>query len=155
MNRDKEIKEIEKHSASLGPVPKKSARSDSEKIKQLRLEIYKHVGPEEMLAIEDRNDAENERLGALIRQLYVEIKLLNPLGVDESIVEIINALNDAGHKTIASCCGHGNQPTRISLKDGRELFIADYEKAQKISAMFPWIHAKRPVLGSSKRRKPR
>ncbi len=72
-----------------------------------------------------------------------EAEKVNPHNVeDECIRELINALNDAGYKTIASCCGHGNQPTRISLKNGRELFITDYEKAQKISAVFPWIHAK-------------
>lgn len=61
--------------------------------------------------------------------------------MDKCIVEIIKALNSAGHETVASCCGHGKQPIRISLKDGREIFITDYNKAQKISELFPPVHS--------------
>ena len=58
--------------------------------------------------------------------------------VDRCIAPIIVALNAAGLPTRASCCGHGRQPGRISLRDGREIFIAaSYNQAQAISAVFP------------------
>lgn len=58
-------------------------------------------------------------------------------GIDKCIQPFVKALNDAGYETIASCCGHRNLPTRITLKSGEEIFIAkDYETAQKISHSF-------------------
>lgn len=43
--------------------------------------------------------------------------------VDNCIVPLVKALNGAGIKTVASCCGHGKQYGNIVLADGRELFI--------------------------------
>lgn len=49
---------------------------------------------------------------------------------DPCIAPIIRALNDGGLPTAASCCGHGNRVGRISLADGRELFLVpDFEAA--------------------------
>ncbi len=59
--------------------------------------------------------------------------------VDIEIAELVQALNDAGVETVASCCGHGFQPIRISLK-GAELFITTYDQAQEISNLFPGIN---------------
>ena len=43
---------------------------------------------------------------------------------DPCLVPLITALNDGGLPTVASCCGHGVAPRgRVSLADGRELFI--------------------------------
>lgn len=61
-------------------------------------------------------------------------------GIDECLKPLIEALNNAGVKTIASCCGHGKQPGNIALADGRELIIApDYETARHIERDWPGI----------------
>jgi tRNA(Phe) wybutosine-synthesizing methylase Tyw3 len=58
--------------------------------------------------------------------------------VDRCIAPLVKAINAAGISTVASCCGHGRRPGRISLRDGRDLFIAsDYETGQAVSAAFP------------------
>lgn len=63
------------------------------------------------------------------------------LMVDACIAPIVDALNRAGLKTIASCCGHGKQPSNIVLKDGREVVIApDYESARVMDKLFPPIN---------------
>ena len=60
--------------------------------------------------------------------------------IDSCIYDIVKGLNESGLHTIASCCGHGNQPTNIMLKDGREIFIApDWATARKVAAAFPPI----------------
>jgi hypothetical protein len=61
-----------------------------------------------------------------------------PVGVDSCIAGIVMALNAAGARTIASCCGHGHRPGRIALADGREILLArDEAEAQAIDAFFP------------------
>lgn len=45
--------------------------------------------------------------------------------VDECIADIVQALNDNGIKTIASCCGHFKTGGQIDLVDGRKLFISN------------------------------
>lgn len=40
--------------------------------------------------------------------------------------------NPDGIRTVASCCGHGNQPANIALADGRWVFLADPEWAKTI-----------------------
>ena len=45
--------------------------------------------------------------------------------VDKCISGIIQALNDAGIMTIASCCGHGKIDGSIILEDGRELVVRE------------------------------
>jgi hypothetical protein len=43
--------------------------------------------------------------------------------VDWCIHQIVAALNAGGVETSACCCGHGEMPGRIDLKDGRVLTI--------------------------------
>jgi len=57
--------------------------------------------------------------------------------VDACIAPLIQALNDAGIETVASCCGHGQRPGNIALAGGRELFIVpDYETARELDKKF-------------------
>jgi hypothetical protein len=46
---------------------------------------------------------------------------------DPCIADLIGALNLYGIETVASCCGHGNNEGRISLKDGRDLTLTKRE----------------------------
>lgn len=58
--------------------------------------------------------------------------------VDVEIASLVRALNDAGIHTTASCSGHGMRPGRISLADGRELFVLpSYEIGQWFETQFP------------------
>ncbi len=57
---------------------------------------------------------------------------------DPCIAELVQALNDAGFDTIASCCGHGHRPGNIMLRDGREFIIArNWGEARQIDRLFP------------------
>ena len=58
--------------------------------------------------------------------------------VDDDIAALVHALNTAGIATVASCSGHGMRPGRISLADGRELFVLpSYEIGQWFDTQFP------------------
>lgn len=60
--------------------------------------------------------------------------------IDACIAPIVRALNEAGIRTVASCCGHGKGPGNIALADGRELVIApDYDTAREVHSKFPPI----------------
>lgn len=62
--------------------------------------------------------------------------------IDRCIAPLVLALNAAGTRTIASCCGHGKQPGAIALADGREIRIfAKYEDARRVDKLFPPISA--------------
>lgn len=50
---------------------------------------------------------------------------IEPVNIDSCIVSIVEALNKAGIRTIASCCGHGKIEGSIILADGRELLVRD------------------------------
>lgn len=65
--------------------------------------------------------------------------------IDSCIAHIVAALNAGGLQTVACCCGHGHRPGRISLEDGRELFILpSYEAGQALDRQFPTdIHGQR------------
>ena len=57
-------------------------------------------------------------------------------GLDPCLMPLIAALNAAGLKTGASCCGHGYRPANIALEDDREIFIArSWEEARKIDSV--------------------
>lgn len=50
-------------------------------------------------------------------------KLNKPFYVDKCIADIVQALNDSGLSTSASCCGHNRLDGSILLRDGRSLRI--------------------------------
>lgn len=57
---------------------------------------------------------------------------------DPCIAPLVKALNDAGIRTVASCCGHSHRPGNIALADGRWLVIAQNdEEWRRIEALFP------------------
>lgn len=56
------------------------------------------------------------------------------VGVDACLAPIIKALNDAGVKTVACCCGHGKSLGSIHLADKRVLLIyPDRASAERIA----------------------
>jgi hypothetical protein len=58
--------------------------------------------------------------------------------IDACIAPIVQVLNDSGLETVACCCGHGNFPGVISLKDGREILIArNYDEARLMESIVP------------------
>jgi hypothetical protein len=65
-------------------------------------------------------------------------------GIDHCIQRLVEVLNDQGHETVASCCGHGFQPLRIDLKDGRAILILSFEQAQKVCGIFHGINGEPP-----------
>jgi hypothetical protein len=63
------------------------------------------------------------------------------IGVDKCIVPLVKALNESGLTTIASCCGHGKQPTSVILENDRRLVIYEtFEDADIASQLFPPIN---------------
>ncbi len=55
---------------------------------------------------------------------------------DACLASLIQALNEAGMRTVASCCGHGEHPPMIALADGREIFIArSWGEARQLDAV--------------------
>jgi hypothetical protein len=61
--------------------------------------------------------------------------------IDECLHPIIDALNGANIKTVASCCGHKQRPGNIVLDDGRELFIMpDYDSSRELDKLFKGIN---------------
>lgn len=59
-------------------------------------------------------------------------------GIDPCIAPLVEALNNTGFRTVASCCGHGHRPGVISLDDGRELIVAtSYDQAREVEQAFP------------------
>lgn len=54
-------------------------------------------------------------------------------GIDKCIAPIVRALNEAGIRTDASCCGHGKFDGFISLHDGRELVVRPSERQHCIT----------------------
>lgn len=57
--------------------------------------------------------------------------------IDKCLIPFIEALNNIGLKTIASCCGHGRRPGSIALEDGKEIAIFEtFEDARKMDMLF-------------------
>lgn len=51
---------------------------------------------------------------------------------DPCLTPLVKALNDAGLRTVASCCGHGSGVGRIAMACGQELFLLpDYDSAAR------------------------
>lgn len=61
--------------------------------------------------------------------------------IDWCIHHIVAALNAAGVRTVASCCGHGQANGRIDLEDGRVLWI------QRPGEQEPPVRASRKAVG--------
>ena len=73
-------------------------------------------------------------------------------GIDKCIQPLIEALNDCGMETIASCCGHGRTNGNVALRDGRELLIVpNYETARKIEKFFPDIHGNKAKVNRTEK----
>lgn len=57
---------------------------------------------------------------------------------DPCIAPLVQALNDGGLPTVASCCGHGRRPANVALADGRELVVMpDYATARATDGLWP------------------
>lgn len=56
---------------------------------------------------------------------------------DPCLHPLVQALNDGGRYTFASCCGHGHRPGWIALADGTWLVVATEEQRHVIDAAFP------------------
>jgi len=61
------------------------------------------------------------------------------IAVDSCIAPLVQCLNDTGIRTIASCCGHGHQPSSIILDEDREIRIMTFSQARKVDKLFPGI----------------
>jgi hypothetical protein len=59
----------------------------------------------------------------LIRLAHPTSRGLTEAAVDACLAPFLQALNDGGLQTIASCCAHGQSPATVILADGRELLL--------------------------------
>ena len=67
-------------------------------------------------------------------------------GIDEDIRLIVDALNSAGIKTIASCCGHTFQPSSVTLEHNgvtKEMRLFTVEQSRRIDKFFPDVNGER------------
>jgi len=65
---------------------------------------------------------------------------------DPEIKDVVQALNDIGLQTIASCSGHGHRPSTIALVDGREILILrNYAEARQVGRLFHGINGEKPT----------
>ena len=61
------------------------------------------------------------------------------IDVDRCIAPLIKILNENGYDTRSCCCGHGNKPTSIALKDERRMIILpDDETGHYVDHLFPY-----------------
>lgn len=60
---------------------------------------------------------------------------------DPCLAPLVTALNSAGLRTIASCCGHGRRPSVVTLAGGRELVVLTTEQREAMDLQFPDINA--------------
>ena len=60
--------------------------------------------------------------------------------IDNCIFDLVKLLNENYKTTIASCCGHGKQPTSIVFEDESEIRIMTFEQARKVDRLFPPIN---------------
>lgn len=65
---------------------------------------------------------------------------------DPCLAELVCALNAAGIRTVASCCGHGYRPGVICLADGRELIVCKgYEETRALERLWPVNNCGEPI----------
>lgn len=67
-------------------------------------------------------------------------------GVDETIYDLVKLLNENYKPTVASCSGHGHQPTSIIFNDDTEMMIMTYEQARKVDKLFPDINGEEKYI---------
>ena len=60
--------------------------------------------------------------------------------IDSCIYDLVKLLNKHYKTTIASCCGHGKQPTSIIFSDKSEIRIMTFRQARKVDKLFPPIN---------------
>ena len=60
--------------------------------------------------------------------------------IDIEIYNLVKLLNENYKTTIASCCGHGQQPASIVFEDESEIRIMNFEQARKVDKLFPPIN---------------
>uniref|UniRef100_A0A6H1ZHQ9 Uncharacterized protein n=1 Tax=viral metagenome TaxID=1070528 RepID=A0A6H1ZHQ9_9ZZZZ len=63
-----------------------------------------------------------------------------PRDIDSCIFNLVKVLNEHYKTTVACCCGHEKQPSRISFDDGTEMILCTHDQAQQISKLFPPIN---------------
>lgn len=68
-----------------------------------------------------------------------KLKEVRTVGIDSCIAEFVMMLNRNGMETVASCCGHGNQPISIILRDDTWIQFLTREQAEIINCQFPSI----------------
>jgi hypothetical protein len=60
---------------------------------------------------------------------------------DPCILPYVQALNNAGLDTLASCCGHGRRPGSILMTSGQVLLImADRDEWDRVDGLWPGIN---------------
>jgi hypothetical protein len=60
---------------------------------------------------------------------------------DPCLAPYVQALNDAGLDTLASCCGHGRRPGSIMMRSGQVLLIlADRDEFGRVDGLWPGIN---------------
>lgn len=55
--------------------------------------------------------------------------VMKRIAIDRCISSIVCALNDAGMRTVSSCCGHGRIPASIILEDDSWIVVMDRKTA--------------------------
>ena len=65
--------------------------------------------------------------------------------IDECIAPLVDTLNKAGYRTIASCCGHGKQPGSIiyiepESGETKEMRLMTFKQAREVDELFPPIN---------------
>ncbi len=69
--------------------------------------------------------------------------------VDACIQPLVQAINNAGIRTVNCCCGHGHRHGSVILEDGREILIMPTsEDARKVDHLWP------DILGNKLEQKP-
>lgn len=79
------------------------------------------------------------------KMVHVTLADGKPGWCDPEIKDMVQALNDLGLQTIASCSGHGHRPATIALADGREILILrNYSEARQVGRLFHGINGEKP-----------
>ena len=70
------------------------------------------------------DDSDKEKLYAMHNQVPLRLPDGDTRGAcDPCFAPLVQAINDGGYQTAASCCGHGKCPAHIMLADGSWIVI--------------------------------